>query len=92
MVEINIADHAVAHNSSRPTPADLPALRRVTSADFKQVEELIRSRLGTAPCSATTAAIFARPEPNPVGAIRRMSRKCARVWRLLAHHLMMRII
>ncbi|HEV7484646.1 MAG TPA: hypothetical protein VGQ65_03105 [Thermoanaerobaculia bacterium] len=33
--------------SSRPTPADLPPLRRVTAADVQKVEALVRARRTT---------------------------------------------
>jgi len=36
------------NSSSRPTPADLPPLRRVTVADVQRVEALVRARLAAA--------------------------------------------
>jgi hypothetical protein len=43
-VKTDVKNDSKATNSSRPTPADLPPLRRVTVADVQKVEALVRAR------------------------------------------------
>jgi hypothetical protein len=43
-VKTDVKNEDKAASSSRPTPADLPPLRRVTVADIQKVEALVRAR------------------------------------------------
>lgn len=47
-MKTDVKNEDKATTSPRPTPADLPPLRRVTVADVQKVEALIRARLAGA--------------------------------------------
>jgi len=46
--EEGTTENRAANSSSRPTPADLPPLRRITVADVQRVEALVCARLAGA--------------------------------------------